>query len=153
MGRGEWGGAGGAEPWHRKASEDLAVGNCNSDLDKFDPWEEGAQSPRERVGEAEGIRSEAQVPEGGVGMAREGSSGQALAALEAAVWGALPHAAPVLESHQPRAALPRGSPAWEGPTPLSGSRPPCPVRGPSLGLSGFSLRLGATRPTSPSSGG
>lgn len=104
------------------------------------------------VGEDEGIRPDAQVPDGGVEMAQEGS-GRALAAPEAAVWGVHPRVAAVLESHQPRAGLPRGSPAWEGLTPLSGSHPPCPVRGPSLGLSGFSLRLGATLPTSPSSGG
>lgn len=133
------------------------AGNCNSDLDKFDPWE-GAQSPREWVmgpwqwgkPRASGLMPRCQTV--GWRWPRKGQAGP-WQHRKLQSGGVHPRVAAVLESHQPRAGLPRGSPAWEGLTPLSGSHPPCPVRGPSLGLSGFSLRLGATLPTSPSSGG
>lgn len=78
-------------------------------------------------------------------------SGRAPVGPEAAVSGPIPMP-PVLESHQPGAAL-HCAPGWEGLT-LSGHiHLPFAGEAPSLGLSGFSLRLGATVPSSPGSGG
>ena len=136
----EWGGAGGAEPWHCEAWEDLEVGNCNSDLDKLDPWEEGAQSPRERVGEAEGIRSEAQVPEGGVGMAREGSSGRAWQHRKLKSGGpipGLPGVSPTQSSSAPRL------PGLEGPDPSLRVTPTLPRERPLFGPLRFQPKTGS----------
>ena len=102
------------------------------------------------VGEAEGIWSEAKVPERGVEMGREGSP---LAGPEAAVSGANPRAAPVLEFHQPGAALHHGSRAGRAGRLSQGHFRSVPREVPSLGLSGFSLRLGVRVATSPGSGG
>lgn len=104
------------------------------------------------VGEAEGIRSEAKVPERGVEWPGKGPQAGPRQDRKLQCRGPIPAPLPCWSLTNLEQLCTR-PPGWEGLTPLSGSRPPRPVRGPSLGLSGFSLRLGATVPTSPGSGG